>query len=442
MGDRLWKIGNQIVNLSKRGMLMGVLNVTPDSFSDGGEFFDSDRAIEHGIKMASEGADIVDIGGESTRPGAEPISVKEELNRVIPVIERLRAKIDIPISIDTSKSEVVSAALDAGASIINDVTAARGDEKILPLAATRKAALVLMHMQGDPRTMQELLQLWFKSWRSIIEIILLSVGIYYGYLYFRGTRGAKVLTGLAIVFLTLTLISTLLNLVVIGWILRSFSVFLAIALVVIFQPELRRGLAELGGHPIFSLTSEKRETVHDLAEAITQLANKQFGTLLAIERDTSIRVYEETGVTLDSDFSVELILSIFHPKAALHDGGVIIRNSRLAAAACIFPVSQRETLDRSLGLRHRAALGITEESDAVAIVVSEETGGISICHRRRIERNFTPETFRQRIGEILLHGHYEETAPEELAGEVDLPLTRDNPLVSHQEERSNDSLAV
>jgi diadenylate cyclase len=126
----------------------------------------------------------------------------------------------------------------------------------------------------------------------------------------------------------------------------------------------------------------------------------------------------------------------------LHDGGVIIRNGRIAAAACIFPVSQRETLDRSLGLRHRAALGITEESDAVAIVVSEETGGISICHRRRIERNFTPETFRQRIGEILLHGHYEKTAPEELAGEVNIPLTRDNPLVSHQEERSNDSLAV
>src|SRR4030088_3796762 len=98
---------------------------------------------------------------------------------------------------------------------------------------------------------QEILQFWFKSWRSIIEILLLSVGIYYGYVYFRGTRGAKVLTGLAIVFLPLTLISTLLNLVVIGWIVRSFSVFLAIPLVVIFQPELRRGLAELGGPPIF-----------------------------------------------------------------------------------------------------------------------------------------------------------------------------------------------
>src|SRR5256885_1730697 len=284
--------------------------------------------------------------------------------------------------------------------------------------------------------LQEIVHLWLKSWRSLFEIILLSVVIYYGYVYFRGTRGAKVLTGLAIVFLTLTLISTLLNLVVIGWILRSFSVFLAIALVVIFQPELRRGLAELGGHPIFSLTSEKRETIHDLAEAVTQLANKQFGALLAIERDTSIRVYEETGITLDSDFSVELILSIFHPKAALHDGGVIIRNGRIAAAACIFPVSQRETLDRSLGLRHRAGLGITEESDAVAVVVSEETGSISICHRRRIERNFTPETFRQRIAEILLHTKYEEADSEKLAREVDLSPARDGVLVPHKKERS------
>jgi diadenylate cyclase len=213
-------------------------------------------------------------------------------------------------------------------------------------------------------------------------------------------------------------------------------------LVVIFQPELRRALAELGGHPIFSLTSEKRETVHDLAEAVTQLANKQFGALIAIERDTSIRVYEETGVTMDADFSVELMLTIFHPKAALHDGGVVVRNGRVAAAACIFPVSQRETLDRSLGLRHRAGLGITEESDAVAVIVSEETGSISICHRRRIERSFTPETFRQRIAEILLHGNYEETNPEKLAGEADLPPPRDDALVSDKKERRDDPLAV
>jgi dihydropteroate synthase len=155
MTGRVWKIGDQIVDLSKQGMIMGALNVTPDSFSDGNAFFECDAAVERGIQMAKEGADIVDVGGESTRPGAEPVSAKEELKRVIPVIEKLRAQIDIPISIDTSKSEVAQAALDAGASIVNDVTAGRGDEKMLPLAAKRNAAVVLMHMQGEPRTMQK-----------------------------------------------------------------------------------------------------------------------------------------------------------------------------------------------------------------------------------------------------------------------------------------------
>lgn len=288
----------------------------------------------------------------------------------------------------------------------------------------------------------QMMQLWLTLWRGVLEILLLSVGLYYGYLYFRGTRGAKVLTGLAIVFLTLTLISQLLQLEVIGWIVRSFSVFLAVALLVIFQPELRRALAELGGHPIFSLTTEKRETVSDLSEAIMQLAHKQFGALVAIERDTSMRPYEESGVVMDAQFSVELMLTIFHPKTALHDGGVILRNGRIAAAACIFPVSQRETLDRSLGLRHRAGLGITEESDAVAVIVSEETGAISICYRRRIERDFTRETFRQRLSEILLRRDYEEDDPEQLAGETRLAGARDNTLVPHPKERSTDTLAV
>ena len=154
MGGMLWKIGGKIVDLSSRGMIMGVLNVTPDSFSDAGKFFDADSAVAHGVEIAAEGAQIVDVGGESTRPGAEPIAADEELGRVVPVIKKLRAKIDIFISIDTSKSEVAAAALDAGASIINDVTGGRGDEKMLPLVAQRKAALVIMHMQGNPRTMQ------------------------------------------------------------------------------------------------------------------------------------------------------------------------------------------------------------------------------------------------------------------------------------------------
>jgi len=154
MGSTLWKIGGQSIDLSARTMIMGVLNVTPDSFSDGGEFFSAEKAIEQGQRMAAEGAQIIDIGGESTRPGAETVSVDEELGRVIPVIEQLRASVSVLISIDTSKAAVARAALDAGATIINDVTAGRADPEMFAVAAARKAALILMHMQGTPRTMQ------------------------------------------------------------------------------------------------------------------------------------------------------------------------------------------------------------------------------------------------------------------------------------------------
>jgi len=135
-------------------MIMGVLNVTPDSFSDGDQFFSTDKAVERGRKMAADGAQIIDVGGESTRPGAEAVSVDEELGRVIPVIERLRNGLSALISIDTSKATVARAALNAGAAIINDVTAGRGDPEMFALAAERKAGLILMHMQGTPRTMQ------------------------------------------------------------------------------------------------------------------------------------------------------------------------------------------------------------------------------------------------------------------------------------------------
>jgi dihydropteroate synthase len=133
---------------------MGVLNATPDSFSDGGEFLNTENAVEHGLRMASEGADIVDVGGESTRPSAQVISGEEELRRVIPVIEQLRRKSEVIISIDTSKAEVARAAVRAGASIVNDVTGGRGDEEMMPLIAETKAAFVIMHMQGTPLTMQ------------------------------------------------------------------------------------------------------------------------------------------------------------------------------------------------------------------------------------------------------------------------------------------------
>jgi dihydropteroate synthase len=166
MGGRLWKIGEHVVDLFRQGMIMGVLNVTPDSFSDGGNFLETDAAVARGMEMATDGAQIIDVGGESTRPGAEPVSTAEELRRVIPVIEKLSLKIDTRstslrsaqdrffISIDTSKAEIASAALAAGASIINDVTGGRGDLEMMGLASGKKVALIMMHMQGNPRTMQ------------------------------------------------------------------------------------------------------------------------------------------------------------------------------------------------------------------------------------------------------------------------------------------------
>jgi dihydropteroate synthase len=154
MSEMIWQIGGRGLDLSRHSIIMGVLNVTPDSFSDGGEFFTTEKAVEHGIRMAAEGAQIIDVGGESTRPGAASVSADEELARVRPVIEKLREKIAAFISIDTTKAAVARGALEAGASIINDVTGGRADPEMMPLAAEKKAAFIVMHMQGTPQTMQ------------------------------------------------------------------------------------------------------------------------------------------------------------------------------------------------------------------------------------------------------------------------------------------------
>jgi dihydropteroate synthase len=154
MAATQWKIAGQAIDVSQHALVMGVLNITPDSFSDGGRFFTAEKAIEHGVRMAEEGAQIIDVGGESTRPGAEPVPEEEELRRVIPVIEKLRAKIDTVISVDTSKAHIASEAIEAGASIVNDVTGGRGDKTMMPLVAEKKSGFIIMHMQGNPRTMQ------------------------------------------------------------------------------------------------------------------------------------------------------------------------------------------------------------------------------------------------------------------------------------------------
>ena len=151
-----WRAGDRTLECGPRTLLMGILNVTPDSFSDAGVHLDPEMAVADGIRMVADGADILDVGGESTRPGSEPVPVEEELRRVLPVVKRLAAEVDVPVSIDTRKAEVAEAAVEAGASIVNDVSAGEHDPRILGVVRDSGAGLILMHMRGEPSTMQRL----------------------------------------------------------------------------------------------------------------------------------------------------------------------------------------------------------------------------------------------------------------------------------------------
>ncbi len=277
-------------------------------------------------------------------------------------------------------------------------------------------------------------------WKDALEIALLAVAIYYTWNFFQGTPGANVLVGLLTIVLGGTLISEFFGLPVIGWIFKGLSAVLVLAMVVIFQPELRRGLAALGSHQLFFSNSESREAIDLLAEMTFELANRQLGALIALERGQALNSFAENGVAIDCQLSTELVVTIFFPKTPLHDGGMIVRNDRMIAAACIFPVSQRVDLDRTLGTRHRAALGLTEQSDAIVIVVSEETGVVSICHGGHIERNFDPKHFKQRLGE-LISSKYEKSDSEPLAGEDRVARARRGVVGGHPKEHRSDHVA-
>lgn len=278
-----------------------------------------------------------------------------------------------------------------------------------------------------------------QHWRDAAEIFLLAVAIYYTWRFFRGTPGANVLVGLVVIFLAAMLLSQILGLTVIGSIFESLSRVLMIALVIIFQPELRRGLAALGAHRLFVATNQNPATLDLVREMTFDLANRQLGALIAIERGQNIEGFAESGVKIDSALSSEIAVSIFFPKTPLHDGGIIIRNNRIVSAACIFPITQRADLDRALGLRHRAALGLTDETDAIVIVVSEETGIVSICHRGTIERSFDPESFDRRLGELFSLTN--ESDPQQLGGKAAVAGPRRHPVGGHPQDPGDDRLA-
>lgn len=238
-------------------------------------------------------------------------------------------------------------------------------------------------------------------WKAGFEILLLAAVIYYFLLLFRGTRGAAVLTGFVIVLLVIAGFTQLFHLDVINWILSRLLALLAIAILVIFQPELRRGLAQLGSRNPFASSRLRIELADVLAETAKALAQKRCGALMAIEREIGFRGMAETGVAVDAKATPELLTTIFFENTPLHDGGVILRGDRIVAAACIFPLTQQQGLSTQLGMRHRAAIGLSEETDALIVVLSEETGDISVAVGGKLQRGLDPDALRELLSKTL-----------------------------------------
>lgn len=275
-------------------------------------------------------------------------------------------------------------------------------------------------------------------WRDAFEILLLATCIYQIYRAFRATRGAQILVGLIAILVFLTLVSAIFRFEVIQWIITRAAAGIAFALIVIFQPELRNGLARLGSNRLLSFYSRSRRDFLDrFSDSVISLSKKRIGALFAIQRGIGLKEQLETGVVLDARFSPELAYSVFFPKSPLHDGGMIIADDRVSGAACVFPVTEREMHDRSTGLRHRAAIGLTERTDAICVVVSEETGGISISENGQLHRNLTEKQFRERIAELLISGPYSTDDHETESDKPDRhdpqPSSGDRALVSREE---------
>ncbi len=223
---------------------------------------------------------------------------------------------------------------------------------------------------------------------SILDIFLVGL-VFYGLFYFvQGTRAVTLLRGIVLVVFLAVVASAVFHLAAFSWLIRNSIPALLVAIPVIFQPELRRALERLGRSGMFLTrrSASAAPTVNTIARAASELAAQGFGALIVLERTTGLQDFVDTGVLLDAHLSDDLLLSIFYKNSALHDGAVIVREDRIVAAACMLPLSESANLDRELGTRHRAALGITESTDAIAVVVSEENGSMAIAHNGRLAR--------------------------------------------------------
>jgi diadenylate cyclase len=239
-------------------------------------------------------------------------------------------------------------------------------------------------------------------WRPALEITILAVGIYYVFTFVKGTRGASIVTGFLAIVLTLSFITAWLDLTVLRWLLGSITTFFVVAILVIFQPEIRRMLAQLGNLEVFGNVHEQRENIEVIIQTVERLSEVRIGALIAVEQTNALRDMVESGVPVDCVATPEMLETIFFPNNAIHDGGVILKGDRIAFAACIFPLTRRQDLNKSLGTRHRAAIGLSEETDAVIVAVSEETGAVSYAFKGQLTRGVTLENLRAFLSSIFV----------------------------------------
>ena len=250
------------------------------------------------------------------------------------------------------------------------------------------------------------------TWGDALDIAIVAVVMYELLILFRGTRAIQMALSAASIG-GLFFLSQSLGLETVNWLIRNMAPYVVFAVIVLFQSDIRRALAHFGRGPFFRFFDRQQhteETIEELVVAAESLSARRVGAIVVVERQIGLRNYIEGGIALDAQVTYDLLGSIFQPGSPLHDGAAIVQGNRIAAAACFLPLSVNPRLSKDLGTRHRAALGITEENDALAIVVSEESGGISLAVSGDLERALSPEDLRRRLHQLL--GGHREMAPD------------------------------
>ncbi|MBF0607604.1 MAG: TIGR00159 family protein [Magnetococcales bacterium] len=238
-------------------------------------------------------------------------------------------------------------------------------------------------------------------WQDLLDVLIVWVLLYRLLLLIRGTRALQMLLGLG-VLLVVSLSSGYLRFYTVEWLLQSFWSYIIIAVVILFQPEIRQALAHMGKASFFTLTSaEEIKSLDEIVKAAVSLSARRIGALIVLERETTLKDYIEIGTLMDARITRELLLSVFHPTSPIHDGAVVIKGNKIVAAGCFLPISFRPDIDKMLGTRHRAGLAITEETDAIVLIVSEETGDISIANAGEMEKKLDMVQIREKLTDIF-----------------------------------------